>query len=468
MSSNISIRVEGLSKAYRIYATPTDRLRQAIVPRLRRMMAPLLRAMGRPIDPPPYFSEFWALRELSFEVARGETIGVIGRNGSGKSTLLQLICGTLTPSSGGVSVQGRVAALLELGSGFNPEYSGRENVFLNASVLGLTREETITRLDAILAFADIGEFIDQPVKTYSSGMAMRLAFAVVAHVDADVLIVDEALAVGDAYFQQKCFRWLREFQQRGTVLFCGHDPGAVISLCSRAIWLDRGVLRMLGPAKDVTEAYGLFVHAAAVGLPETAVRLAPPPDSANKADEPGDITLPEDAVPTPDVAFSVKLDGNAFGSGMAEVTDVLVTDPAGQPISMVTGGREVVLNIRAKLKTDMENVIIGFQLKDRLGQVMFVDNSYLSHLTTPVMGLAGQSVRASFRFRMPAFNSGEYVFGAAIASGTQDHHMIHHFLHEALMVQVVTTSMLGGVFRLPLDRVDLSVEATGNTNSSMP
>lgn len=458
MSSEISIRVEGLSKAYRIYPTPTDRLRQAVMPRLRRLIAPLLRAMGRPIDPPPYFSEFWALRELSFEVAKGETVGIIGRNGSGKSTLLQLICGTLTPSHGQVSVQGRVAALLELGSGFNPEYTGRENVFLNASVLGLTREETIERLDDILAFADIGEFIDQPVKTYSSGMAMRLAFAVVAHVDADVLIVDEALAVGDAYFQQKCFRWLRGFQKRGTVLFCGHDPGAVISLCSRAIWLDRGVVRMIGPAKQVTDAYGLFVHAAAIGLPETSVNLTSSPEAAEAEAEPSSAE-PQASATSADEAFPQgQLEGSGFGSGLAKVTNVTLTNTAGQRLGIVPGGQDVVLTIRARADIAMDSVIIGFQLKDRLGQMIFVDNSYARFAATPVAVEAGQSVRADFRFRMPAFSSGEYSLAATIASGTQDEHMIHHFVHEALMVRVVTPELLGGIFMLPLDDVKLAVE----------
>ena len=453
MSSEISIRVEGLSKAYRIYPTPTDRLRQAIMPRLRRMVAPLLRAMGKPVEPPPYFAEFWALRELSFEVARGETVGVIGRNGSGKSTLLQLICGTLTPSQGQVSVQGRVAALLELGSGFNPEYSGRENVFLNASVLGLTREETVDRLDAILAFADIGEFIDQPVKTYSSGMAMRLAFAVVAHVDADVLIVDEALAVGDAYFQQKCFRWLRDFQKRGTVLFCGHDPGAVINLCSRAIWLDRGVVRMLGPAKQVTEAYGLFVHAATMGLPDTAVQLAEDTDLA--------VVKPSPSTPlavADEVLLPPQQSGGVFGSGLAEITGLVLTDAQGRRIVVVEGGSEVALIVRATTSAPLASVIIGFQVKDRLGQVIFVDNSYRSFAHQPVDVAAGQSVRAEFRFRIPALLSGEYAFGVAVSSGTQAEHMVHHFVHEALVVHIQTTDILIGVLAVPLDDVKLAVE----------
>ncbi|MGH7114089.1 MAG: ABC transporter ATP-binding protein, partial [Stellaceae bacterium] len=225
MSCDPAISVIGLSKCYTIYNAPQDRLKQAIMPRLARAAAPFARAVGKNLVEPVFFRHHWALRAVSFEIDRGETLGVIGRNGAGKSTLLQLICGTLSPTSGTVSVNGRVGALLELGSGFNPDFTGRENVYLNATVLGLTTREIDARLDDIIAFADIGSFIDQPIKTYSSGMAMRLAFAVIAHIDADILIIDEALAVGDAFFQQKCMRWLRRFREHGTVLFCGHDTG---------------------------------------------------------------------------------------------------------------------------------------------------------------------------------------------------------------------------------------------------
>ena len=196
MSSNdIAIRVKGLSKCYGIYASPRERLKQFILPRLQRLVGQA---------PKQYFHEFWALKDVSFEIKKGETVGIIGRNGSGKSTLLQMICGTLHPTSGSIQTNGRIAALLELGSGFNPEFTGRENVYMNASVLGLSNEEINERFNDIVTFADIGDFIDQPVKTYSSGMMVRLAFAVIAHVDADILVIDEALAVGDAFFVQKC------------------------------------------------------------------------------------------------------------------------------------------------------------------------------------------------------------------------------------------------------------------------
>lgn len=200
---DVVIEVREVGKCYQIYERPEDRLKQMLWRGRRR-----------------YFREFWALRDVSFSVRRGETVGVIGRNGSGKSTLLKMLCGTLAPTAGTLAVRGRVAALLELGTGFNPEFTGRENVYLNAAILGLDDAEIEHYLPEILAFADIGEFIDQPVKTYSSGMAVRLAFAVAAHVRAEILIIDEALAVGDVFFVQKCMRFLRKFQESGTLFFC--------------------------------------------------------------------------------------------------------------------------------------------------------------------------------------------------------------------------------------------------------
>ena len=194
MSSDVAVRVDGLSKCYHIYDRPQDRLTQSLMPRIRRLLS---------LPERHYFREFWALRNVSFEIPKGQTIGIIGQNGSGKSTLLQMICGTLTPSSGRIETQGRVAALLELGSGFNPEFSGRDNVYMNAALLGLEKKEIEDRFDDIVRFADIGKFIDEPVKSYSSGMMVRLAFSVQAQIDPDILIVDEALAVGDAKFQAK-------------------------------------------------------------------------------------------------------------------------------------------------------------------------------------------------------------------------------------------------------------------------
>jgi ABC-type polysaccharide/polyol phosphate transport system ATPase subunit len=249
MSSDdgIAIRVVNLSKCYQIYERPQDRLRQSFVPRLQRLI-------GR--APKTYFREFWALKNVSFEVGKGETVGIIGYNGSGKSTLLQMICGILTPSGGRVEVNGRVAALLELGAGFNPEFTGRENVYMNGAILGLSRTEIDERFDDIAAFADIGDFLEQPIKTYSSGMYVRLAFAVVANVDAGVLVVDEALAVGDARFQQKCINRLNRLRDNGgTILFVSHALEQVKRFCSKAIWLDRGEMRAIGVASHICDQY---------------------------------------------------------------------------------------------------------------------------------------------------------------------------------------------------------------------
>lgn len=238
-TSDIAISVRNVSKMYRIYDRPQDRLKQMLL-RGRRL----------------YGREFWALRDVSLEVRRGETVGIIGRNGSGKSTLLQIIAGTLSPTDGEVRVNGRVAALLELGSGFNPEFTGRENVYMNGAILGLSREEMAARFDDIAAFADIGEFIDQPVKLYSSGMVVRLAFSINAHIDPDILIIDEALSVGDMYFQAKCMSWIDKLRRRGTtVLFVSHSLQTVKSLCDQALLLNKGEALSYGPVEAVADMY---------------------------------------------------------------------------------------------------------------------------------------------------------------------------------------------------------------------
>jgi len=258
-SDDIAIRVSNLSKRYEIYNKPGDRLKQFIIPKLCRILPVLKRFFATRIDSqgnPVFFNEFWALKDVSFEIKKGETVGIIGRNGSGKSTLLQLICGTLNPTAGEIKVNGRIAALLELGAGFNPEFTGRENVRMSCALLGMTAEETEAHFDEIAAFADIGEFIEQPVKTYSSGMFVRLAFAVNIVSKPDIMIVDEALAVGDMNFQAKCMTALKRMQHLGTtVLFVSHDINAVKSLCSRAIYLDNGEMQAFDSASDVASKY---------------------------------------------------------------------------------------------------------------------------------------------------------------------------------------------------------------------
>ncbi len=284
-SDGVAIRVENVSKHYLMFDRPEDRLKQMVAPRLQRLL-------GRP--PRRYYRDFAALDGVSFEVRRGETVGIIGRNGCGKSTLLQIVCGTLRPSSGTVEVNGRVAALLELGAGFNPEFTGRENVYMNGAILGLARSEIDARFDAIARFADIGLFIEQPVKTYSSGMYVRLAFAVAINVDPDILVVDEALAVGDEAFQRKCFARIEDIQDKGgTILFVSHGAQSIVQLCSRAMLIDRGELILEGQPKTVTSQYQRLVnlsHAEAEPVREEIRRLNGASSRRGEAGAPRDET----------------------------------------------------------------------------------------------------------------------------------------------------------------------------------
>jgi lipopolysaccharide transport system ATP-binding protein len=252
-SDNIAVTVQDLSKCFQIYNRPEDRLKQSIIPRIKRFLE---------LPTEKYFHEFWALRNISLQIRKGETVGIVGRNGSGKSTLLQIICGTLTPTGGSVQTKGRIAALLELGSGFNPEFTGKENIYLYGALLGLSRKEIDSKYEDILSFADIGEFIDQPIKTYSSGMSVRLAFAVAINVDPDILVVDEALAVGDELFQRKCFSKIESIKQKGaTILFVSHSGGMVIELCDRAILIDAGEKLTEGEPKNIIGAYQKLLYA---------------------------------------------------------------------------------------------------------------------------------------------------------------------------------------------------------------
>ncbi len=255
LASNVAIKVENISKCYQIYSSPRDRLKQFVLPRLQR-------AVGK--ETKKYCREFWALKDVNFEIVKGAIVGIIGRNGSGKSTLLQMICGTLSPTSGSIQTDGRIAALLELGSGFNPEFTGRENVYMNASVLGLSQDEMDVKFDDIAAFADIGDFIEQPVKTYSSGMMMRLAFSISTNVDPQILIVDEALSVGDELFQRKCFSRIETMKNNGiTILFVSHSGSTVVELCDRAILIDSGEQLAKGLPKLILGHYNKLLYAPA-------------------------------------------------------------------------------------------------------------------------------------------------------------------------------------------------------------
>lgn len=451
MSSNdIAIRVSNLSKCYQIYDNPRDRLKQFVVPRLQCLTWQ---------SPKQYFREFWALKDVSFEVKKGETVGIIGRNGSGKSTLLQMICGTLNPTSGSIQTNGRIAALLELGSGFNPEFTGRENVYMNASVLGLSNEEIDVRFDDIVAFADIGNFIEQPVKTYSSGMMVRLAFAVIAHVDADILVVDEALAVGDAFFTQKCMRFLRNFMKTGTVLFVSHDTGAVVNLCNKVILLNHGQVAETGKPKDVIKHYLAMLYESSqevceVQTDETII-------SAGQVQNPSEYRDMREALINASTlrndieVFQFKHDQAGFGTGDAKIVSVRLLDQGGEPLSWVVGGEDVILDIRCLAHEDILRPIVGFQFKDRLGQVVFGDNTFLVYQHSPQRVSQGNELIVRFEFRLPVLPTGDYSITVAVAEGSQDNHVQHHWMHDALIVRVHASSVSLGLVGIPMKKVTM-------------
>ncbi|MBT9159519.1 MAG: Teichoic acids export ATP-binding protein TagH [Dehalococcoidia bacterium] len=412
MSSEIAISVQNLSKCYQIYDRPRDRLFQMF-------------SRGRK----QYFREFWALKDVSFEIKRGETLGIIGRNGSGKSTLLQLLCGTLSPTSGTITIKGKVAALLELGAGFNPEFTGRENVFLSASLYGMTNEQTAERFDQILSFADIGQFIDQPVKTYSSGMFVRLAFAVIAHVDADILVVDEALAVGDAYFVQKCMRFLRGFTERGTLIFVSHDSTAVVGLCSSALLLDKGILQFGGTPKEATDFYLASLNEN-LAIADSSIERQP---ECNY------------------VADALK----EFGSGAVRIVSVRLSNADGSSISSISGGEKIRLTIECLSTLDVINPIVGFLVRDRLGQVVFGMNSIYAKKGRLDRIIKDRPVEVTLSFHMPTLQAGDYSLGVAVAEGTQTNHIQHHWIHDALILPFRPSRTVSGIIGIELDSVEV-------------
>lgn len=452
MSSNdFAIRVTNLSKRYEIYDTPRDRLKQFIAPRLQRLAGQSSKQ---------YFRDFWALNDISFEIKKGETFGIIGRNGAGKSTLLQMICGTLRPTSGSIQTNGRIAALLELGSGFNPEFTGRENVYLNAAVLGLKNEEIDARFDDIAAFADIGQFIEQPVKTYSSGMYVRLAFAVIVHVDADILVVDEALSVGDAVFTQKCMRFIRRFQENGSLIFVSHDTASVQNLCKSGIWLKNGRIEQVGTAKSVSEAYLQYTLQEICGDEVILTSIAP----AAIDDEA--FTKP----PSPDTESPPAIDYGAVASvhdnidaaggwrtGKAEIVSVALTRLSPGPESVFEGGERVRMTLRAKAMNRLPNPILGFVVRDRLGQDLFGENTlpFTNRVPTPIG--AGVTFEGVFEFILPMLPNGQYAVMASVADGTLTEHVQHHWMNDALIIDVSSSKVRYGLVGISFEMAMIEV-----------
>ena len=390
MSSNSLVTVEKLSKCYNIYDQPADRLKQSVIPRLQRLMGQ---------HPKHYGREFWALKDISFEVGKGETIGIIGRNGSGKSTLLQVICGTVSPTSGIAKSHGRIAALLELGAGFNPEFSGRENVFLNAAILGFPQEIMSERMEKVLAFSELGDFLDQPVKTYSSGMYARLAFSIAIHVDPEILIVDEALAVGDARFVAKCMRRIKDIQDQGTtILFVSHDVGTVRTLCDRAIWLDKGHMVEDGDVFPVSGRYMEFMfkdeESEEESLRKTIIAQQHTPiDASERASQ--------DQPCTPDGPHSERVYGGMlsptlnpemdarpvthWGSRKGLIKSAFVGNEHEHKIDVFPWGKPIKVVIEVDIPPDIsrDHLSVAFSIKDLKGTDLIVSTTHDSYIPLP-------------------------------------------------------------------------------------
>jgi lipopolysaccharide transport system ATP-binding protein len=380
--STAHIRLQGISKCYRIYQNPQDRFKQALIDRWRRTVDWSNHNASKAL-----YREHWALKDITFELQAGEAMGIIGRNGAGKSTLLQIIAGTLDPTEGSIETSGRITALLELGSGFNPEFNGRENVFLNAQILGMTRTAALERFDDIANFADIGDFIDQPVKTYSSGMMMRLAFAVQTAMDPRVLIVDEALAVGDMFFQAKCMDRIRQLRDKGVaLLFVSHEIGSVRQLCDRALLLDQGKLLDIGPTERVADHYSKLVlreyntrAATIVGGEKNGEASTDPNVIAKKCDRTDGSSNSVSSVSIPlglqlnltdlseqEGEFSAKAGANRLGNGSAQFINVSLLK-SGIPADTFDYGDEVTLCQFVRFRKTLRNVNIGYKIRSLQG-----------------------------------------------------------------------------------------------------
>ena len=418
----LAVGVENVSKQYRIYDRPSDRLAESLSRgRLRR------------------HREFWALRDVSFEVQAGTTVGIIGQNGCGKSTLLQIISGTLTPTHGEVRSEGRIAALLELGAGFDPEFTGVENVFMNASLMGFSRRETTELLPNIERFAEIGQFINQPVKTYSSGMYVRLAFAIAASVEPDILVVDEALAVGDAVFQHRCIRRIKELHDRGsTILFVSHDTAAVRALCDRAILLNAGRMIADGNPADVLNDYQ---------------RIVMEREEAYDADTAVEESAGENGGRAP-VQYTYR-----HGDGSASIIKTELCDSAGRPVQIVETGAPLTANVTVRFNKEVEAPVIGFLIRNRLGIHAYGTNTKEQEIKLGTIG-SGEVVSIRFSFRC-WLGIDDYSISFAVHSAEGQ---AYDWVDGALFFRVVSATVTEGVANLNATATVL----TGHGSESRP
>lgn len=429
---DVAITVEGVSKRFEIYSHPRDQLKQFFLPRLQRMM-------GR--DTRQYFREFWALQDISMQVRKGESYGIVGLNGSGKSTLLQIITGTLSPTSGMVTTQGRIAALLELGSGFNSDFTGRENVYMNGALLGFSRNQIDSKFEAIQSFADIGDHFDQPLATYSSGMQMRVAFAVATAFDPDILIIDEALAVGDAYFQQKCFHRIERFKDGGgTLLFVSHDANTVKHLCDKAILISHGKVVSHGVPKTVIDLYqGLVAQKTDLSDQEVVV-------SQSQVKQPGEST--ELLEPTASWTKATTITTNQ----QAELIDFKLLDSAGQPVTHIESETDLTVQYRIRLNKDFERPAYGLIVRDKIGRSLFETSTYAMKVEDCPVAM-GKEVLVRFKFNFN-LRAGQYSFSVGVAnkgfsrSEFEEYSLLMHDVEQIQVLEADNADFYGGIFNM--------------------
>ncbi len=427
-----AIEFHEVSKSYAIYDAPGDRLKELVT--LNRLQ---------------FHRDFWALRDLTFEVNKGETFCIIGENGSGKSTLLQLVAGILRPSHGTIAVSGRVSALLELGSGFNPEFSGRDNVYLNGAILGFSTREIDRKYKEIADFAEIGDFINQPVKTYSSGMIVRLAFAVAIHVDPEILLVDEALAVGDIYFRQRCMRKVHELRSRGiTILFVSHAIGDVKAIGDRTLWLEEGRMKELGKTEKVVAKY----LAAMVEKDSAYLTLKKRP-----ARDPA--VGPQRA---PEIVERIPNVDHRYGDGRAEVIGISVMDEYGRPIHLLEPNARIVVRISVRAKEELAMPIVGFMFRNHLGIDFAGTNTAREDIELPPM-FPGDIYTVDFHIELPELYPASFSFSPAIADGTLHNYKMCDWIDNAITLQMGHgEGQIYGYIHLPC-RVELNARLMDQT-----
>jgi ABC-type polysaccharide/polyol phosphate transport system ATPase subunit len=432
-NTDIAISVRNVSKMYPLYDDPRDRLKQS----LWYALPGFLRGQPR-----QFFREFWALRDISFEVKKGETLGIIGRNGSGKSTILQIIAGTLTPTTGEVQVNGRVAALLELGSGFNSEFTGRENVYLNGSILGFSQEEMDKRFDEIAAFADIGQFIDQPVKLYSSGMFVRLAFAVQVLLDPDILVVDEALAVGDAAFTMKCMSRMKRLAESGvTILLVSHDVQSVRSFCNKAIWLEQGEIRSSGTPLEITSQYVQFLFGNQTG--EKVRTKKPQPDFPVMKDETQSGEAQEIYSEHPLISLNNRSDLVRWGSGELVVEAVaidncLIDDSQSIQTPVFEHGERLHIEFQVRAIRDIPSTEVGFGfgIRNNKGLDIITSTTYEEGCRIRPFR-AGEILRVTFEVKnILAPNDYALVVSVEDRTGGQIHY--YDYIENTIIFKVIS------------------------------